>query len=129
MSQSESIKNLAAALSSAPKLVTFAVCLILSGCGYSARNNEMIGQIKKVVHNTPLICPDYDDADISLGVLRGGVGSMSSQDIWIYVPDKANYETLKKANESGALVKVGYSERRLTFCVPDHWVDSVEIVK
>jgi hypothetical protein len=64
-----------------------------------------------------------------MGVMRDGVGSMSSEDVWVYVPDKENFDLLKKANETGALVKVTYDVKRLTFCVEDHIVTKVEILK
>lgn len=103
--------------------------LVLTSCGYSSRDNQMIGQVKKVTHDTPLLCSDRTDADISLGVLRNGVGSMSSQDIWVTVPNESDRKILKEANESGALVKVVYDVMRMTFCQMNHIVKSVEIVK
>lgn len=105
------------------------IILFVVGCGYSARENEMIGQVKKVVKNTPIICSDYLDADISLGVLRNGVGSMSTQDIWVSVIDKTDFDTLKKANETGALVKITYDVKRWTWCVDKHIITKVEIIK
>lgn len=104
------------------------VLLLATACGYSSKDNEMIGQVKKVMKNTPLICPDYKDADISLGVIRNGVGSMSSQDIWVYVPDDLNFKILTEANQTGKLVKIKYDIKRLQFCVGDHQVTSVELV-
>lgn len=105
-----------------------ALAFIVSGCGYSAMGNEMIGQVKKVEHNTPLMCDKFDAADISLGVLRNGVGSMSAQDVWVTVPNQADFEILKKANETGDLVKIKYDERRVTFCIYDKIVLGVEVI-
>lgn len=31
-------------------------------------------QVKKVEHDTPLICPDQVNVDLSLGVMQNGVG-------------------------------------------------------
>ena len=101
----------------------------LSGCGYSATNSEVIGQVKKVMHNTPLICPDYNDADVSLGVMRNGTGSMSTQDQWYYIPDARLLDEFKKANESGSLVKITYSVKRVSLCVSDHQVTAIEVLK
>jgi hypothetical protein len=102
---------------------------MLTGCGYSSMQNETIGQVKKVVKNTPLICPDYVDADVSLGVMRNGVGSMSTEDLWFYVPDEQARQTLAQAAQTGALVKITYDVKRVTFCVSDHFVSKVELVK
>lgn len=109
------------------KRVMFLV--LLSGCGYSSRDNEIIGQAKKVVHLTPLICSDYSAVDVSLGVMRNGVGSMSTQDLWFYVEDRNLLAILAKAVETGAIVKVKYDQKRTTWCVPDHWLTNVEILE
>lgn len=111
------------------KLVLVIMVLVLASCGYSSKNNELIGQVKKVVKNTPIICPDYTDADISMGVMRNGVGSMSSEDAWMYIADPESLTVLKSANESGALVKVTYDVRRIAFCVDERMVTKVELVK
>lgn len=103
--------------------------LTLVSCGYSSKQNEMIGQVKKVSHETPLICDDRVDSDISLGVMRNGVGSMSSQDIWVTVPNQTDQEILKQANESGVLVKITYDVKRVNICRQSHIVTKVEIVK
>jgi hypothetical protein len=109
--------------------VLILAALFITGCGYSARDNELIGQVKKVVHATPLICPDRYIVDVSLGVIRGGVGSMSSQDVWLTVDSDKAIETLKKANESGEIVKLKYDIARLTICKEDHIISAVEITK
>lgn len=111
------------------KLVLLTLTSMLAGCGYSSKDNEMIGQVKKVAHATPLICGDYDAADISLGVMRNGVGSMSHEDAWVLVQDKRDVETLKTAADTGQIVKLTYDDRRVAFCVPDYWVTKVEVVK
>lgn len=103
--------------------------LSLTSCGYTAIGNEMTGQVKKVVNNTPLVCPPYSSADVSLGVMRNGVGSMSHEDVELYVPSELDRAALKAAAESGALVKIKYSVARVTFCVPEHVVQSVEEIK
>jgi hypothetical protein len=105
------------------------VVLALTGCGYSSVNNEVIGQVKKVVKNTPLICDDYVDVDLSLGIMRNGVGSMSTQDMWLYVPDAKNVTTLQKAVETGSLVKVTFGQKRWYWCVDEGArVTDVELV-
>jgi hypothetical protein len=114
------------------KLIVLIMALSLYGCGmweYSSKDNEMIGQVKKVINNTPMVCSDYQSADISLGILRGGVGSMSTQDKWVTVVKSEHFNILKQANESGELVKIKYDERRVTFCIHNPIVTSVEIIK
>lgn len=110
------------------RLGVLGMILSLAGCGFSSRNNELTGQVKKVMHNTPLICPDFFDADVSLGVMRNGVGSMSSQDRWLFAPRESDQEIFKKAAESGAIVKVTYDTRRLAICTEEEVVTKVEII-
>ena len=108
------------------------VLLSLAGCGYSSRGNEAIGQPKKISHDTPIFCSDYDSVDISLGVMRNGVGSMSTQDMWFaFAPhdDQKNEDTLLKAIKDGKLVKFTYDYRRLSICQEAPQVTSVEIVE
>lgn len=107
----------------------FVVIMLIAGCGYSARNNEMMGQVKKVHHNTPIICRDYDSADVSLGVMRNGVGSMSTQDVEITIQSNEQLQLLQQATKSGKLVKITYDERRLTLCRPEIKVISVEEIE
>jgi hypothetical protein len=109
-------------------LLIFAM-FAMTACGYSARYSEMIGQVKKVARQTPIFCDDRVDADISLGVMRDGVGSMSSQDVWITVPNKEDQELLKRANESGELVKITYDDKRWTWCWHNQIVTKAELVK
>lgn len=112
------------------KKITFAcvMAMLFSGCGYTSKDNDLIGQVKKYVHVTPLICPNRYDVDMSLGVMRNGVGSMSSDDVWATVSDAQVLADLKLASESGKLVKVAYDVRRLVFCQNDHEITHVEIL-
>ena len=102
--------------------------LALCSCGYTSKDNELIGQAKKVRHETPIICPDYANVDISLGVMRNGVGSMSTQDKWLLVRSESDLAKLKKAVEDGSIVKIKYDEYRVAICTPNEFVTSVEIV-
>lgn len=110
-------------------LLLVVASMFFIGCGYSSINNESIGQVKKVINLTPLVCSDRVDVDISLGVMRDGVGSMSTQDIELYVPKEEHQKLLKLAATQGSLVKVTYSSYRITWCLPEKVVTNVEIVK
>ena len=103
--------------------------LLLSSCGYVARDSEMIGQIKKIANVTPLFCPDRVDVDLSLGVLRNGVGSMSTEDVWATVYKQNVIDTLKMANSQGAIVKVVYNVRRFIICGEQREIIGAEITK
>lgn len=111
------------------KKIILIAAMALNACGYDQVDSEAIGQVKKVANMTPILCGNRTDVDISLGVIRNGVGSVSSQDMWLTVRDKANVEILKKANESGQLVKIKYDVARLEWCWNKRELTSVEIIK
>lgn len=110
------------------KLLTVLAALALTACGYSSRENEVVGQVKKVMFNTPLVCSDYYDVDLSLGVMRNGTGSMSTQDMWIVV-NKSDLDVLKQANADGGVVKIIYDTQRVSFCTNGMIATKVEVVK
>lgn len=103
-------------------------CFLIAACGASSKQNELIGQVKSIKAKTPIICGDYDEVDLSLGVMRNGVGSMSTSDQVLYVVNETDRRLLKQSQETGKLVKVTYDVERVTFCVPDHWATHVEIL-
>lgn len=103
------------------------VLAILSACGLSSSHNELEGQVKKVVRRTPFICPDYVEVDVSLGVLRNGVGSISKEDVQLYVADEHMAETLQRAAKSGSPVTIGYDVQRVALCRPSAKVISVMV--
>ena len=110
------------------KVTTILLSLVLTSCGYSARDTEAVGQVKRVMNNTPMFCSDFIDVDLSLGVIRNGVGSVSTQDIWIVV-SKSDAEILKKANEEGQLVKIVYDQQRFSWCTEGRIGTKVEVLK
>jgi hypothetical protein len=97
-------------------------------CGWSGLDITGSGQVKTVRHTSPIVCPDYYEVDISLGVMRNGVGSMSTQDKQFYIPDNMVPE-LKKAAANGSIVEFTYDERRSSVCVPDDRLKSFKIVQ
>ena len=110
-------------------LIASSLLLALTACGYKAKDSELIGQPKKVMNNTPLLCSSFTDADISLGVIRNGIGSMSTEDMWLNIENKKDLETIKEAIDKGQLVKIHYDTFRVAFCQNDKSITSVEIVK
>jgi hypothetical protein len=109
------------------RLLSLVLVVGASGC-YSQRDSELIGQVKTVAPVTPLVCPDHVAVDISLGILRNGVGSMSTQDVWMRILNHDDVAKLKRAAESGELVKIRFDERRVTLCFPERnvlWVEPV----
>lgn len=111
------------------KLLLVAAFLGLTSCGYSNLDSTFTGQIKYVENVTPLMCMNYTQAGISLGVMRNGTGSVSTHDVQVYVPDAALAEKLKEASVTGKLMKITYNELRLTFCVPSMIITKVEVVE
>ena len=99
------------------------------GCmGWEAKEITGSGQVKRVGKETPLLCPDYHKVDISLGVMRNGVGSMSTQDMILFVEDK-DVSALKSAAEAGSIIDFTYDQRRASWCVTDHRMTSFKIQK
>jgi hypothetical protein len=87
-------------------------------CGWSKKEVTGSGQVKKVGKVTPLVCPDHYIVDISLGVMRNGVGSMSNQDMNFFIEEK-HVESLRAIAAVGGIVDFTYDERRYAWCV-DH---------
>lgn len=110
------------------RLILISLFLGLTSCGYSSVNNEITGQVKKIVNHTPLLCMNHRTADISLGVMRNGVGSMSTEDVIVFIDGGTQLKTFQQAVDSGKLIKLNYMIKRFTFCVPDHIVQSIEIL-
>lgn len=103
--------------------------MLFAMLGYASQSNELIGQVKSVKHFTPIVCPDYNEVDVSLGVLQNGVGSISHQDVRLFVEKESDIAVLKTANESGRLVKIDYDERRFAPCRKDYEVTRVTILE
>jgi len=113
------------------RLTILALAALTAGCGYSHRDNEILGQPKAIESTTPLLCPDQHVLDLSLGVLRNGVGSMSLEDMRVNVPeDKAALlPVLRSAIESGKLVNVRVNEARFRWCNEMKELVSVAVVE
>ena len=99
----------------------------LTACGYESRDNELSGQAKKIVHATPLFCPNHDDFEVSMGIVRNGTGSMSTEDVWFTVQNPEQIAVLKKAADAGSIVHVKYDVRRFAFCQHNHILTDVII--
>jgi hypothetical protein len=94
----------------------FLALMLVVGCGYSHRNNEVIGQPKAIESTTPIFCPEQNVLHLSLGVMRHGVGSMSTEDIQINIPDDSLLPGLRSAIKTGKLINVQTNEARFRFC-------------
>ncbi len=90
------------------------------GCGYTSIDNKMTGQVKKIHHNTPIVCENYYSADVSLGVMQNGAGSISNHDVRMAVYDDGVRKTLEDAATTGKLVEITFKERRATTCIPEY---------
>lgn len=111
------------------KLITLVSILsTVAGCGYTSVDNQVTGQFKRLHHQTPIVCPVRDDADMSLGVMRNGIGSMSTQDISLNVPPGL-VEQVKRAIEAGSIVKVTYDDLRFTWCQETYTIKTIEVVQ
>ncbi len=110
------------------KLLAIAL-LLATGCGYTSVDNEDLGQPKKLYHQTPIVCPNRTDLDISLGVMRNGVGSMSTQDLYLTVPNQQDVDKLNTALAAGKLVKLHYNVLRITICQLADTVTSVDVLE
>ncbi len=109
--------------------IILASSLLFQGCGYESRNGEIIGQVKNVARQTPLVCSEYNMTNISLGVMRNGVGSMSTEDVELEILNKEDVKLLTNAMKSGQLVHIFYDTKRVCFCTPRLKVLNVELVK
>lgn len=107
-------------------LSLIASCLV--GCGYSSVNNELVGQPKRTHNQTPVFCDDRTDVEVSLGVMRGGIGSISTHDTSLTVPNQKDVETLNQAIKDGKLVKIIYNTKRAAWCWEEEVVVSVNVV-
>lgn len=106
------------------------VALLLTGCGYSSVGNNITGQVKGVKRHTPLLCDNYIAVDLSLGVMRNGVGSMSSEDVWLQIMDKDQERELEKALVIGKLVRINFDQKRFVICPdkPEKQINSIELL-
>ena len=103
--------------------------IALTACGYSQRDTEVIGQPKRIHNVTPIVCSNWKALDLSLGVVRNGIGSMSSEDIDLVIQDNDQLKTIKQAIDNGNLIKITYDDARLRFCQETREITKVEIVK
>lgn len=102
--------------------------ITLTGCGYSHVNNDVVGQPKSVESTTPILCPNQHILHLSLGVMRHGVGSMSTQDISINIPDDSLIPSLKAAVEAGKIINAQTNEARFRWCNEEKELVAFEVI-
>lgn len=111
------------------KVLCVGSLLLLTTCGYSQKDGDLIGQAKKVSSRTNILCPNYKMVDVSLGILQNGVGSMSGQDMWLQLTNEADYALLRDAASHGKIVKLTYNTRRLAICTEENIVTSASLAE
>lgn len=109
-------------------LIMTMVVVCMSGCGKSSVDTEVIGQIKKLETRTPIVCGDYKQVDLSLGIVTNGTGSMSRDDMTIQVTDK-QFEELKRLQAENKLVTITYDTNRFVFCGLEQTATQVKAVE
>lgn len=102
---------------------------LLAGCGYSHLGNDFIGQPKAIESTTPLFCPDQHVLHLSLGVMRHGVGSMSTEDIRINIPDDNLVPVLQGVVKAGKLINAETNEARFRWCNEEKELVAFEIIE
>lgn len=111
------------------RIASLLALMLLAGCGYSHVGNDVVGQPKSIESTTPLLCPDQDVLHLSLGVMRHGVGSMSTEDIRINIPDHHLATALQSVVESGGLINARTNEARFRWCNEEKELVSFEIIE
>lgn len=111
------------------KFYLLVLIILTISCGYSHRDNEIVGQPKSVESTTPIFCPEQNILHMSLGVMRNGVGSMSVQDILINIPDSTLVPKLKKVVEEGKIINAKTNEARFRWCNQEKELVSFEVLE
>lgn len=104
------------------------ILILFTGCGYTSKDNEVVGQVKKIVNETPLFCNNYTWVDISLGVFKDGIGSSSKEDLILRVKDKNTISEIKLLAKENKILKVKYNEKRFVWCGLDKFLESIEAI-
>jgi hypothetical protein len=110
------------------RMPSLLMLVALTGCGYSHRDNEIVGQPKAIESTTPILCPEQHVLHLSLGVMRHGVGSMSTEDVRINIPDATLVSGLKSAVESGKLINARTNEARFRWCNEERELVSFSVI-
>lgn len=98
-------------------LILVPLLAISTGFGIGSEG-ELVGQIKEVRKVNPVICPRHATAEISLGHIKDGTGSYSTEDKLIQIPDD-RVEEFKRYAVTGEIVTAQTATWRLALCVPD----------
>lgn len=99
------------------------------GCGgWSEKEISGTGQVKRVGLQNNIVCPNYYEADISLGIMRNGVGSVSTHDMVFFIPDSM-LKDFRTYSEKGSIVNFTYDVRRFDWCVNEFRLTSVKLAE
>lgn len=110
-------------------LLFLAASVIFGLNTFNAKDGELIGQAKKIITATPIVCPNYEALDVSLGVMQNGTGSMSTHDVWLTIKDVEDLKKMKEAVEKASIIKVHYDSRRIAICTEDLIATGFEVVQ
>lgn len=109
------------------KKLILLILLLIPNCGYTAKDNEGTGQVKKITNETPILCLNFKAADITFGSMQTGAISITHE--WFVITGEQE-KILKKAAEESKMIKFTYDVRRFAFCTDpaDHVLTNVEII-
>lgn len=98
--------------------------VFLPACGLSQRDNETVAYVKHVTNETPVLCYNVTNAELDLRT----PGTMTSERVSFTVLHESDAALLRKANETGAKVKITSDEIRMAFCTRDDVITKVEVL-
>ena len=96
---------------------------------YAATDIVSVGQVKTVMNMTPMACNKFVDMSLSLGVMRNGAGSVSTEDVWMNLNTIEQIEIARRSQENGNLVRVTYDYFRFAPCRNSRNVKKIEILE
>ncbi len=114
------------------RIVMLMLPLVLTGCdacGNSSVNNELVGQPKRLHNETPILCENRVDLDVSMGFMKDGVGSVSTADMHLTVPNREDVDRINRAINENKLVKLHYNVARVNLCWQQEVVTSVDVLE
>lgn len=97
----------------------------LAGCSYHTSEGERTGILTKI-SNKGIVCKT-NEATMSLGYTRNGVGTVSNEDWQFTVRDRSLLTKLKEYQEANTPVKIYYHDELACICDSDPCVFADEV--